>query len=67
MAVEIVLKSRIIKNPIAEYKREFAEIVNSNLLSKLLFKKKLKKEVAEFGLQLLKLEDSYSSQYVSLG
>lgn len=67
MAVEIVLKSRIVKNPIAEYKREFAEIVNSNLLSKLLFKKKLKKEVAEFGLQLLKLEDSYTSQYVSLG
>lgn len=67
MSVEVVLKNKIIKNPIVQYKRELEEIVNSNLISKLLLKNKLKKEVAEFGLYLLKLKDNYTSVYVSLG
>lgn len=67
MSVEAVLKSKIIENPIVQYKRELEEIVNSGLLSKLFSKNKLKKEVAEFGLHLLKLKDNYNSVYVSLG
>lgn len=67
MSVEAVLKSKIIENPIVQYKRELEEIVNGNLLSKLFSKNKLKKEVAEFGLHLLKLKDNYNSIYVSLG
>jgi hypothetical protein len=43
MSVEAVLKNKIIENPIVRYKRELEEIVNSNLLSKLLLKNKLKK------------------------
>jgi len=67
MSVEAVLKNKIIENPIVKSKRELQEIVNSNLLSKLLLKNKLKKEVAEFGLELLKLKDNYTGTYVSLG
>lgn len=67
MTIEDLLKSKIIENPIKRFKKELEEIVKSNLLSKLLSKTKLKKEVAEFGLELLKLQDNYYSNYISLG
>lgn len=65
--IEDLLKSKIIENPIKRLKKELEEIVNSNLVSKLLLKTKLKKEVAEFGVELLKLKDNYYSTYISLG
>lgn len=67
MSVEATLKSKIIENPIVQYKKELEEIVNGNLLSKFFSKNRLKKEVAEFGLHLLKLKDNYNNIYVSLG
>lgn len=67
MTIEDILKSKVIENPIKRFKKELEEIVNSNLVSKLLLKTKLKKEVAEFGLELLKLQDNYYSNYISLG
>ena len=67
MTIEDLLKSKVIENPIKRFKKELEEIVNSSLLSKLLSKTKLKKEVAEFGLELLKLKDNYYSNYISLG
>ncbi|WP_125720216.1 DUF4132 domain-containing protein [Flavobacterium ustbae] len=67
MTIEDLLKSKVIENPIKRFKKELEEIVNSNLLSKLFSGTKLKKEVAEFGLALLKLEDNYYSNYISLG
>ncbi|WP_166925730.1 DUF4132 domain-containing protein [Flavobacterium poyangense] len=67
MSIEDVLKSKTIEKPFARFKKELEEIVNSGLVSKLFAKNKLKKEVAEFGLALLKLDDHYSGVYVSLG
>ena len=67
MTIEDLLKSKVIENPIKKYKKELVEIVDGGLISKLLSKNKLKKEVAEFGLCLLNLKDNYSSLYVSLG
>ncbi|GGF11064.1 DUF4132 domain-containing protein [Flavobacterium limi] len=67
MTIEDLLKSKTIENPVKRFKKELEEIVNSSLLSKLLSKAKLKKEVAEFGLELLKLKDNYYSNYISLG
>ena len=67
MTIEDLLKNKIIENPINRFKKELEEIVNSNLVSKLLFKTKLKKEVAEFGLELLKLKDNYYGTYIYLG
>jgi hypothetical protein len=67
MIIEDLLKSKVIENPIKRFKKELEEIVSSNLVSKLLLKTKLKKEVAEFGLELLKLKDNYYSNYISLG
>ncbi|SHM32359.1 DUF4132 domain-containing protein [Flavobacterium chilense] len=67
MTIEDLLKSKVIENPIKRFKKELEEIVNSNLVTKLLSKTKLKKEVAEFGLELLKLKDNYYGTYVSLG
>jgi len=67
MTIEDLLKSKVIENPIKRFKKELEEIVNSNLVSKLLLKTKLKKEVAEFGLELLKLKDNYYSNYITLG
>jgi hypothetical protein len=67
MTIEDLLKSKVIENPIKRLKKELEEIANSNLVSKLLLKTKLKKEVAEFGLELLKLQDSYYCNYITLG
>jgi len=67
MTIEDLLKNKVIENPINRFKKELEEIVNSNLVSKLLFKTKLKKEVAEFGLELLKLKDNYYGTYIYLG
>ncbi|KFF05423.1 DUF4132 domain-containing protein [Flavobacterium reichenbachii] len=67
MTIEDLLKSKVIENPIKRFKKELEEIANSNLVSKLLSTTKLKKEVAEFGLELLKLQDNYYSTYISLG
>ncbi|MGE6356183.1 DUF4132 domain-containing protein [Flavobacterium sp. NPDC079362] len=67
MTIEDLLKSKIIENPITRFKKQLEEVVNSNIVSKLLLKTKLTKEVAEFGLQLLKLKDNYYGTYVSLG
>ena len=67
MTIEDLLKSKVIENPIKRFKKELEEIVNSNLVTKLFSKTKLKKEVAEFGLELVKLQDNYYSNYISLG
>jgi len=67
MTIEDLLKNKVIENPIKRFKKELEEIVNSNLVSKLLLKTKLKKEVAELGLELLKLKDNYYATYISLG
>jgi Family of unknown function (DUF5724)/Domain of unknown function (DUF4132) len=67
MSIETILQSKKIENPFKKYKKELKEIVESNFISKLLSKNKLKKGVAEFGLELLKLNDNYYSNYVSLG
>jgi hypothetical protein len=67
MTIEDLLKNKVIENPIKRFKKELEEIVNSNLVSKLLLKTKLTKEVAKFGLQLLKLKDNYYNTYISLG
>ncbi|PAM94852.1 hypothetical protein B4N84_10400 [Flavobacterium sp. IR1] len=67
MTIEDLLKSKVIENPINRFKKELKEIVESNLVSKLLLKTKLKKEVAEFGLEILKLKDNYQATYISLG
>ena len=44
MTIEDLLKSKVIENPIKRFKKELEEIVNSNLVTKLLSKTKLKKE-----------------------
>jgi len=67
MTIEDLLKSKLIENPMKRFKKELEEIVNSNLVTKLLSKTKLKKEVAEFALELLKLKDNYYGNYVALG
>ncbi len=67
MTIEDLLKSKAIENPIKRFKKELEEIVNSNLVTKLFSGSKLKKEVAEFGLEFLKLDDNYYSNYISLG
>ncbi len=67
MSIEAILENKKNENPFKRYKKELKEIVESNFISKLLSKNKLKKEVAEFGLELLKLNDNYSDNYVSLG
>jgi len=67
MTIEDLLKNKVIENPINRFKKELEEIVNSNLVSKLLLKTKLKKEVAELGLELLKLKDNYHATYIYLG
>ncbi|CAI2769077.1 DUF4132 domain-containing protein [Flavobacterium collinsii] len=67
MKIEDLIKGKIIENPIKRFKKELEEIANSNLVSKLLSKTKLKKEAAEFGLALLKLKDNYYGTYISLG
>ena len=67
MTIEDLLKSKVIENPIKRFKKELEEIVNSNLVTKLFSGSKLKKEVAAFGLELLKLQDNYYSNYISLG
>ena len=67
MSLENILAAKKIKNPVKEYKKELKEIVEGNILTKLFSKSKLKKEVAELGLALLKLDHSYSGTYVYLG
>lgn len=67
MTIEDLLKNKVIENPIKRFKKELEEILNSNLVTKLFSGTKLKKEVAEFGLELLKLQDNYYSNYISLG
>lgn len=67
MTIEDLLKGKIMENPIKRFKKELEEIVNSNIVSKLLSKTKLKKEAAELGLELLQLKDNYYGTYVSLG
>ena len=67
MSLEYILAAKKIKNPVKEYKKELKEIVEGNILTKLFSKSKLKKEVAELGLALLKLDHSYSGTYVYLG
>lgn len=67
MTIEDLLKSKVIENPIKRFKKELEEIVNSNLVTKLFSGTKLKKEAAEFGLELLKLQDNYYSNFISLG
>jgi hypothetical protein len=67
MSLETTLEHKKINNPIKEFKKQLKEIAESGLLSNLFSKTKLKKEVATFGLELLKLEDNYNNNYVSLG
>ena len=67
MTIEDLLKNKIVENPIKRFKKELEEIVNSNLVAKLFSGTKLKKEVAEFGLELVKFEDNYYGTYISLG
>ncbi|KUJ60694.1 hypothetical protein AR687_16830 [Flavobacteriaceae bacterium CRH] len=67
MTIEDFLKSKLIESPLKKFKKELEEIVDSNFVSQLLSKNVLKKEVAEFGLYLIKLKDNYSNAYVTLG
>lgn len=67
MTIEDLLKSKKIENPLKRFKKELEEITNTGFISQLLSKSKLKKEVAEFGLLLLKLNDSYTGVYIALG
>jgi hypothetical protein len=67
MTIEDILASKKIENPIKRFKKELEEITNTGFISQLLSKSKLKKEVAEFGLLLLKLNDSYTGVYIALG
>lgn len=67
MTIEDLLKSKVIENPIKRFKKELEEIVNSNLVTKLFSGKKLKKEAAELGLELVKLPDSYYGNFIGLG
>ncbi|KGO95113.1 DUF4132 domain-containing protein [Flavobacterium subsaxonicum] len=68
MSIEVILKLKVTEDPVKRYKKELQEVINSNLLSKLLSKNKLKKEVAEFGLALVTLtRHDYNNWYVFLG
>lgn len=67
MSVESALAHKKIKNPTKDFKKQLKEIAEGSLLTKLFTKSKLKKEVAEFGLAFLRLDDDYYSSYVSLG
>jgi len=67
MSVESILKNKVTGNPVKKYKKELKEIAESNLVSRLLLKNKLKKEVAEFGLALVSLDTDYTGASVSLG
>lgn len=67
MSIETLFKDRIIENPISKFKKELTEIVNNSLTKKIFSQNELKKEVAQLGLDLLKLKDNYSQTYVSLG
>lgn len=67
MTIEEIFKSKIRENPLKRFKKELQQITGSNLLSKLLSKNKLKKEVAAFGLEIVKLKGNYLNIYVSLG
>lgn len=67
MSIETILQNKKIENSIKRYKKELKDIIETNFISNLLSKKKLKKEVAEFGLELVNLKDNYSDNYVSLG
>lgn len=67
MSIEEILKSNIVEDPFIRCKKELEEIVSSGFVSQLLSKIKLKKEVAEFGLRLLKLSNNYYGAFVSLG
>lgn len=67
MSIENLLKSKVIENPITKYKKELEAMVSSNMVTKLLTKNKLKKEVAEFGLRLVQLSDNYYDLYIHLG
>ena len=59
MSLENILAKKKIKNPVKEFKKELKEIVEGNILSKLFSKSKLKKDAAELGLALLKLNNSF--------
>ncbi|PXY42737.1 hypothetical protein DMB65_01570 [Flavobacterium cheongpyeongense] len=67
MTIEDILGSKKVENPIKRFKKELAAIANTGLISQLLSKSKLKKEVAELGLLLLKLNDNYAGVYIALG
>jgi Family of unknown function (DUF5724)/Domain of unknown function (DUF4132) len=67
MSVENILKNKVVKKPLETYKKELKEVSESNLVSRLLLKNRLKKDVAEFGLALADLKGNYSGFFVYLG
>lgn len=67
MSIEDLLKSKIIENPIERYTRELEAVESSGLITKLLSRNKLKKEVAELGLLIAKLTHNYYGNFITLG
>ena len=67
MSIEDLLKSKIIENPIERYTRELEAVESSGLITKLLSRNKLKKEVAELGLLIAKLKHNYHGNFITLG
>ena len=58
---------KVSKNPSETFTKELESIRDSNFLNKLLKPSKLKKEVAELGIELLKRKDLYYEPIVTLG
>ena len=67
MSALSALDHKIIDNPIEGHKKHLKEISDSGIIFNIFSKQKLKKEVARFGLELLKLKNNYYNEYVSLG
>lgn len=67
MTIEETLNERIISNPINAYKRDLKEVSQGTIITRLFSKNKLKKEVADFGLALLSLEEVTGYTYFHLG
>lgn len=55
------------QNPAEKFTKELESIRDSNFLTKLLNSSKLKKEVAELGIELLKREQQYYEPVITLG
>ena len=61
-----ILKNKKIEDPFKKFKKELEENKEASILTKLLRTQKFKKEVAEFGLELLRKNDNYYD-YITLG